>query len=152
MHWMARERKWSIVAPVSSVLRIGELEIHHEHRRCAGGQQGSAAQPWRLCSAYLHGQFTRASVLKGTTLCSGLGRGVSAWDKLHGEYPRPEQAVQASNGLFQFRDFRLRASCSLAYSRPVTHHRGSNALTEWWFSRFSWLYLLKWKCSKWLIH
>ena len=30
---MARERKWSIVAPVSSVLRIGELEIHHEHRR-----------------------------------------------------------------------------------------------------------------------
>lgn len=72
--------------PVSSVLRIGELEIHHEHRRCAGGQQGSAAQPWRLCSAYLHGQFTRASVLKGTTLCSGLGRGVSAWDHIGGEY------------------------------------------------------------------
>jgi len=59
---------------------------HHEHRRCAGGQQGSAAQPWRLCSAYLHGQFTRASVLKGTTLCSGLGRGVSAWDHIGGEY------------------------------------------------------------------
>ena len=75
-----------INAPASSVLRIGELEIHHEHRRCAGGQQGSAAQPWRLCSAYLHGQFTRASVLKGTTLCSGLGRGVSAWDHIGGEY------------------------------------------------------------------
>ena len=38
------------------------------------------------CSAYLHGQFTRASVLKGTTLCSGLGRGVSAWDHIGGEY------------------------------------------------------------------
>ena len=60
-----------------------------------------------VCHAYLHGQFTRASLLKGTALCGGLGRGVSAWDKLHGEYPRPEQAVQASNGLFQFRDFRI---------------------------------------------
>ena len=56
---------------------IGVLGISHNQ---------SAAQPWRLCSAYLHGQFTRASVLKGTTLCSGLGRGVSAWDHIGGEY------------------------------------------------------------------
>ena len=84
-----KDKKTKVVhapAPVFSVLRIGELEIHHEHRRCAGGQQGSAAQPWRLCSAYLHGQFTRASVLKGTTLCGGLGRGISKWDELRGEY------------------------------------------------------------------
>ena len=39
-----------------------------------------------VCHAYLHGQFTRASVLKGTTLCGGLGRGVSAWDHIGGEY------------------------------------------------------------------
>ena len=39
-----------------------------------------------VCHAYLHGQFTRASVLKGTAICSGLGRGVSAWGDLRGEY------------------------------------------------------------------
>ena len=84
-----KDKKTKVVhapAPVFSVLRIGELEIHHEHRRVLVAGREVRLNHGELCHAYLHGQFTRASVLKGTTLCGGLGRGISKWDELRGEY------------------------------------------------------------------
>ena len=67
---------------VSSVLRVGELEIHHEYRRVLM----AGREVWRVCHALLHGQLTRASLLKSAALCGGLGGGISAWDELRGEY------------------------------------------------------------------
>ena len=55
-----------VAAPATSVLRIGELEIHHKHR--AHGGKGSGTQSWGVCHALLHGQFTRAGVLQSAAL------------------------------------------------------------------------------------
>ena len=62
-----------VAAPATSVLRIGELELHHKHRRVlmAGREvelQGSGTQSWGVCHALLHGQFTRAGVLQSAAL------------------------------------------------------------------------------------
>ena len=68
-------------ASVSSVLRIGELEIHHGHRRVL-----MAGREVRLN----HGEYAMlscmAEIFQGAALCSGLGRGVSAWDYIGREY------------------------------------------------------------------
>ena len=69
--------------------------LHAAHRRVRdlpraetsdNGWPRSAAQPWRVCHALLHGQLTGASLLKSAALCGGLGRGISTWDELRGEY------------------------------------------------------------------
>ena len=62
----------SVAAPVSSMLRIGELEIYHEQKR--------------VIMAGREVQLTGASLLKSAALCGGLGRGISTWDELRGEY------------------------------------------------------------------
>ena len=71
------------VADTVSVLRVGELEIHHEYRWVMMAGRGSAAQPWRVCHALLYGQLTRASLLKSAAHAAAWG-GISAWDELRG--------------------------------------------------------------------
>ena len=75
-----------VTAPFSAVLRIGELEIYHEYRRVLMAGRESATQPRGIRHALLHGQRPRTGILQGAALCSGLGRGVSAWGDLRGEY------------------------------------------------------------------
>ena len=56
------------------------------HAAAPRGRQGSAAQPRGIRHALLHGQCPWAGLLKGAALQGGLGRRVSAWDELRGEY------------------------------------------------------------------
>ena len=72
--------------PVSSVLRIGELEIYHEYRRVLMAGREVVLNHGEYAIALLHGQLTRASLLKSAALCGGLGGGISAWDHFGGEY------------------------------------------------------------------
>ena len=71
---------------VSSVLRVGELEIHHEYRWVMMAGREVVLNHGEYAIALLHGQLTRASLLKSAALCGGLGGGISAWDELRGEY------------------------------------------------------------------
>ena len=73
-------------APASPVLHIGELEIHHEHRRVlmAGREvelnHGEYAMLY--CMASSPGQmFSKAQLYE-----AGWGGGISKRDKLRGEY------------------------------------------------------------------
>ena len=59
----------SVAAPVSSMLHIGELEIYHEQKRVI--MAGREVQ-------LNHGEYSM--------LCCGLGRVISAWDYIGGEY------------------------------------------------------------------
>ena len=75
-----------VAAPATSVLRIGELEIHHEHRRVlmAGREvelnHGEYAMLY--CMASSPGQvFSKAQLYE-----AAWGGGISKRDKLRGEY------------------------------------------------------------------
>ena len=75
-----------VAAPATSVLRIGELEIHHEYRRVlmAGREvvlnHGEYAMLY--CMASSPGQmFSKAQLYE-----AGWGGGISKRDKLRGEY------------------------------------------------------------------
>ena len=75
-----------VAVPFSSVLRIGELEIHHEYRRVlmAGREvvlnHGEYAMLY--CMASSPGQvFSKAQLYE-----AGWGGGISKRDKLRGEY------------------------------------------------------------------
>lgn len=75
-----------VAAPATSVLRIGELEIHHEHRRVlmAGREvelnHGEYAMLY--CMASSPGQvFSKAQLYE-----AAWGGGISTRDKLRGEY------------------------------------------------------------------
>ena len=70
-----------INAPASSVLRIGKLEIDHEHRLVL-----MAGREVRLNHGEYAILYCMASLLKSAALCGGLGGGISAWDELRGEY------------------------------------------------------------------
>ena len=66
-----------VTAQFSAVLRIGELEINHEHRRVL-----MAGREVRLN----HGEYAilscmakRSDLHKRTTLCCGVGRDLSLW-------------------------------------------------------------------------
>ena len=76
-----------VAAPATSVLRIGELEIHHEHRRVlmAGREvelnHGEYAMLY--CMASSPGQvFSKAQLYEA----AWGGGGISKRDKLRGEY------------------------------------------------------------------
>ena len=70
----------------ASVLRIGDLEIYcNQHRAFMAGRE-VVLNHGEYAIALLHGQLTRASLLKSAALCGGLGGGISAWDELRGEY------------------------------------------------------------------
>ena len=71
---------------VSSVLRVGELEIYHEYRWVMMAGREVVLNHGEYAIALLHGQLTRASLLKSAALCGGLGGGISAWDHFGGEY------------------------------------------------------------------
>ena len=73
-------------APASPVLHIGELEIHHEHRQVFVAGRVVRLNHGGIRHALLHGQCPWAGLLKGAALQGGLGRRVSAWDELRGEY------------------------------------------------------------------
>ena len=75
-----------VAAPATSVLRIGELEIHHKHRRVlmAGREvelnHGEYAMLY--CMASSPGQvFSKAQLYE-----AAWGGGISKRDKLRGEY------------------------------------------------------------------
>ena len=75
-----------VAAPATSVLRIGELELHHKHRRVlmAGREvelnHGEYAMLY--CMASSPGQmFSKAQLYE-----AGWGGGISKRDKLRGEY------------------------------------------------------------------
>ena len=75
-----------VAAPATSVLRIGELEIHHEHRRVlmAGREvelnHGEYAMLY--CMASSPGQvFSKAQIYE-----AAWGGGISPRNKLRGEY------------------------------------------------------------------
>ena len=76
----------SIAAPAAPVLRIRELEIYHKHRRVFMAGRKVELNHGEYAIALLHGQLTRASLLKSAALCGGLGGGISAWDHFGGEY------------------------------------------------------------------
>ena len=70
----------------ASVLRIGDLEIYcNQHRAFMAGRE-VVLNHGEYAIALLHGQLTRASLLKSAALCGGLGRGIPAWDYIGGEY------------------------------------------------------------------
>ena len=79
----------------ASVLRIGDLEIYcNQHRAFMAGRE-VVLNHGEYAIALLHGQLTRASLLKSAALCGGLGGGISAWDHFGGEY---HLAVEAETG------------------------------------------------------
>ena len=76
----------SVAAPVSSMLRIGELEIYHEQKRVimAGRevQLNHGEYAMLYCMASSPGQvFSKAQLY-----AAAWGGGISAWDELRGEY------------------------------------------------------------------
>ena len=76
----------SVAAPVSSMLRIGELEIHHEQRRVlmAGREVelNHGEYDMLYCMASSPGQvFSKAQLYE-----AAWGGGISTRDKLRGEY------------------------------------------------------------------
>ena len=73
-----------VAAPATSVLRIGELEIHHEHRRVLMAGREVELNHGGVCHALLHGQFTRAGVLQSAAL----------WGRLGEEYLRGTNSVE----------------------------------------------------------
>ena len=75
-----------VAVPFSSVLRIGELEIHHEYRRVlmAGREVGLNHGEYAMlyCMASSPGQvFSKAQLYE-----AAWGGGISKRDKLRGEY------------------------------------------------------------------
>ena len=81
-----RAEVFSAAAPASPVLHIGELEIHHEHRQVFMAGREVQLNHGEYAMLYCMANAPWAGLLKGAALRGGLGRRVSAWDELRGEY------------------------------------------------------------------
>ena len=75
-----------VVEQSASVLRIGDLEIHHEQRRVLMAGREVELNHWEYAMLYCMASSPGQMFYKAQLYEAGWGGGISARDKLCGEY------------------------------------------------------------------